>query len=53
VKWYGQHGRKAGRIIIKYEKYGRKCWNVKGYGKYGRKTSQIVKRYGHLIMGEK
>jgi hypothetical protein len=48
VKWYGKHGRNARRIVIRYDKYGRKVsWNVKWYGKYGRKTSQIVKRYGH------
>jgi hypothetical protein len=24
VKWYGKHGRTKGRIVIRYEKYGKK-----------------------------
>jgi hypothetical protein len=44
VKWYGQYGRKASRIVIRYEKYGRKVgWIVKGYWKYGWNREKIWK----------
>ena len=30
MKWNGKHGRMASRIVIRYEKYGRKAsWIVK------------------------
>ena len=37
MKWYGKYGRKASRIVIRYEKYGKRpSWIVKWYGKHGR-----------------
>ena len=47
VKWYGKHGRKASRIVIRYGQCRRKASRiVKGYEKYGRNPDWIVKRYG-------
>jgi hypothetical protein len=38
VKRYGKCGRKASRIVIRYEQYGRNpSWIVKRFGKYRRK----------------
>jgi hypothetical protein len=46
VKWNGEYGRKASRIVIRYGKYGRKAsWIVKRYEKK-KKLSWIVKWYG-------
>jgi hypothetical protein len=38
----GKYGRKASRIVKRYEKYGRKVsWIVKRYGKYRRKQVEL------------
>ena len=50
MKWYGQHGRKVSRIVIRYGEYGWKAsWMVKRYGNYGRIVSWIVNEGNNKI----